>query len=596
MKRGNINNWLNVEDNNNLLFFSQLVNELLFDYSIPSNRVSTLNSHFLCLDALSAITGIDNKGVPEGTLKPIMEELYEEIRKDPAFCEEDSPLDYFVKIYGSGVKPCYRVSEMNYIESKNAAIALYNIFFANNTYYKRLKDRILEIVLNNKEDEQQILFRVTKSLLTELMNQGYSLKYIFMLMNKLFWNTREKVKGIERIKKFLDAFDFQEREYIVIFKVNRENVLPLTKHIDEIECLDSIPANQEKFASNNLKSKKDQEAYIVIKQSALDPFKAAERAEWSIELNASVFRLYNHQYKYDIRNAYAETFDEHRSYWIERGIRAVDHTKMPPARQIAEGMELVNKAIRSIANMGDFDSTCTIINAIRYHAHSLDSLSEENQLLDLWAIFESVLDVSNKHTNDRIQQVCRYLIPILKQNYIYSLFKQLANDIRVYNEHLYNHIIGEAKSEDEIVRRVCEFSILDSKEDDRQKFFNDAHDFPLLKERVYYYKTNLDTPEKIHTFVEKHATRVGWQIRRIYRNRNLIIHNGDSMPYLSLLIENLHSYVDDFLSYTIHCLSNGQSLDSMFQELFVKECRWDTLYRRVKGAITSAQIQELLRL
>jgi len=49
MKQGDLSQWNNIEACKNLLFFAQLVNELLFDYSIPSNRISTLNSHFLCL-------------------------------------------------------------------------------------------------------------------------------------------------------------------------------------------------------------------------------------------------------------------------------------------------------------------------------------------------------------------------------------------------------------------------------------------------------------------------------------------------------------------------------------------------------------------
>ena len=72
MKKGNLERWINISSCTNLLFFSQLVNELLFDYSIPSNRVSTLNSHYLCMDAHNCIDSIDNHGVPEGTLKPIM--------------------------------------------------------------------------------------------------------------------------------------------------------------------------------------------------------------------------------------------------------------------------------------------------------------------------------------------------------------------------------------------------------------------------------------------------------------------------------------------------------------------------------------------
>lgn len=36
MNRGDISKWTDIVSCENLLFFSQLVNELLFDYSIPS--------------------------------------------------------------------------------------------------------------------------------------------------------------------------------------------------------------------------------------------------------------------------------------------------------------------------------------------------------------------------------------------------------------------------------------------------------------------------------------------------------------------------------------------------------------------------------
>ena len=85
MKQGDLSQWNNIEACKNLLFFAQLVNELLFDYSIPSNRISTLNSHFLCLDAINVINGIERSGVNEGSLKPIIEELYTTLEKDITF-------------------------------------------------------------------------------------------------------------------------------------------------------------------------------------------------------------------------------------------------------------------------------------------------------------------------------------------------------------------------------------------------------------------------------------------------------------------------------------------------------------------------------
>ncbi len=594
MKKGNTDKWKDIKSSNNLLFFSQLVNELLFDYSIPSNRISTLNSHYLCLDALSAIVGIDNKGVPEGTLKPIMEELYSEVKKDPVFAEGNKPTDYFVKTSSDEIKTCYRASEMNYSESKNTALALHDLFFNNNGYYECLKKKIIQIIKNNNEDDQQVLFRLTKSLLTELMNGGYSLKYLYMLMDRLFWNTRKTIGNWERIKEFFDAFDFQEKEYIVIFKVDHNRTAPLIDKIDGLEFLDNLPSKIETLASREFKEKKRGEDYLLVKRNAFDPYKAADRAIEMMEMNASVYRLYDHEFSYSIRMAQAEVFDKKTVYKVGRVLRAVEHTKKPSRSKIAEGLDLVNKAIESVADTRDFDKAFSVLSAIRYHSHSLDSQAEENQLLDLWAIFESVLDISNKHTSDRIQQICRYLVPILKHNYIYMLFKQLADDIKYYDEEFFSEMTCDLQSEQEIVKRICEFSILDERSEDRMAFFERASDFPLLKERISYYQFCLATPAKAHQFVEKHAERVRWQVRRIYRNRNLIIHNGESMPYLSLLIENLHSYVDDFLSYTIHALSKKKTIDSMCQELFVKECRWNAMFPKQKDPITPSQIEYML--
>ena len=212
--------------------------------------------------------------------------------------------------------------------------------------------------------------------------------------------------------------------------------------------------------------------------------------------------------------------------------------------------------------------------------------------LDLWAIFESVLDISNAHTSDRIIQICMYLVPIIKRGYIYSLFEQLANDIKNYNLDLYIDIVGENSDGDVVVRKISEWVLLENHK--RDEFIQNCHDFPLLKERIQYYHEELSDTSKVYNFVEKHAERVKWQVMRIYRNRNLIIHNADSMPYLELLIENLHSYVDAFLEYSINNLANEHTIESMCQNLFIKECKWVSNFRKNKQAIDESKIEMML--
>lgn len=594
MKKGNLEKWEDISGCNNLLFFSQLVNELLFDYSIPSNRISTLNSHYLCLDAINAIQGIEENGVPEGTLKPIMEELYTELKKDPVFSESSNPLDFFVKNQNGKFSICNRVADMNYKELKNTARAINNSLFIDNKYYFKLKEMIIKIIKNNNESEQQILFRLTKSLLTELKNKGYTTRYLYMQMNELYWNPFAPIESPEAIGAFFQAFDFNEKDYTVILKIDKKEIGTLLAYIDGLNYVEKIPQNVAIRLEKSFIKKEESEAFLLITRRAMDPYGAAERAVNLVDTNSAVYRLYDHRYCYNIADADCVVLDEENTYKSGRNLKAVEHTKKPSSKTITESMDLVNDAIKATVNTGEYNDFVSILNAIRYHSHSLDSSSLENQLLDLWAIFETVLDISNQHTTDRIQQICMYLVPILKRNYLYSLLKQFADDIKNYNEEMYNSIIEDAITEQAIVQRIGEFTLLPKNEERRKTVLEKCDDFPLLKERLSYYSTALKTPAEVHSFVEKHADRVKWQIMRIYRNRNLIIHNGRSMPYLSLLIENLHSYVDDFLAYTIHTLAQKKSIETMCQELFVKECKWNASLPRQKKDNTREDVKYFL--
>lgn len=593
MKKGNLDRWKNIDGCMNLLLFSQLVNELLFDYSIPSNRVSTLNSHYLCMDAHNCIDSIDNHGVPDGTLKPIMEELYSVLEKDPIFSDaEDSPLDFFVKYQADKYVLTRRVSDMNYEDLRKTARALDTCFFSNNQYYVSLKSKIIEIVESNDITRQKELFRLVKSLLTELMNGGYTLRFIYEIMNKNFWNPQVDIEQPTAINLFFDVFDFSMHEYDVVFKVNRKRMEKFIGCIQGLQFSDDLNPRFNTHAERQFLNKRNRECFLAIKQKCSDPFKAAENVKNMLSANSALYRLYDHNYRYDINIVPCMVYDENTCYKVAQPKRAVEHTRTMSSHQISGSMNMANQALQSAVENYALSDLIAIMNAAQFHSHSLDSESEENQLLDLWSIFESVLDISNKHTSDRINQVCMYLVPILKRNYIHSLFEQLATDIKNYDEQFFNNLVGTNR--EVATQRICEFVLLDTYEQERTEFLNRCSDFPLLKERIEYYKSVLSSTANIFKFVDKHGERVRWQVMRIYRNRNLIIHNGKSMPYMHLLIENLHSYVDDFLSYSIRSLSEGYDIESMCQNLFVKECRWNTCFQKNNRQLDSDLITQML--
>ena len=595
MKQGNLEKWSDCISCENLLFFSELVNELLFDYSIPSNRVATLNTHFLCIDAMSAINAIENNGVPEGTLKPIVEELFTALKVDPVFESVDNtPLNFFVKSEKNGFRIVNNIGELNYQELKIAVTSIYTLYFNDNKYYNDLKEQVIKIIKGNDNSQQLNLFRLTKSLLTEIINIGYSHQYIYYVMDNHFWNSKSSVDSPDQIELFFDEFPMQRKKFDVYFLVDNNKIYQYVKYIDRIKMYDELEAKCNSHKEKQFLQKRKNQSYIAVSVDAYDYYTAAADARNMLSLDISIYRLYNHEYRYNINTVKCGVYEGSVFYRVSSPKSAVSHKKMPSSKQIKENMAISEKAIETALKKSFFDLPFTLIKAVEFHSHSLDSISKENQLLDFWAIFESVLNISSKHTTDRIQQVCMYLVPILKRKYIFSLFEQLAADIKAYSDNDYKSIIGDAKKSKDIVQKMCEFILLEENIQKKNEFITNCKNYPLLKERIVYYSDTLNSPKSIYSFVEKHANRVQWQIMRIYRNRNLIIHNGESMPYLNLLIENLHSYVDEFIEYVFNSVSNGNTIESMCQELFIKECQWNAKFSKNKGGMDSEIIKEML--
>lgn len=51
--------WTDIPNQKGLLFFSQILNETLFDYSLDTYKPQALNSRLLCIEALQTIEHID---------------------------------------------------------------------------------------------------------------------------------------------------------------------------------------------------------------------------------------------------------------------------------------------------------------------------------------------------------------------------------------------------------------------------------------------------------------------------------------------------------------------------------------------------------
>jgi hypothetical protein len=72
---------------------------------------------------------------------------------------------------------------------------------------------------------------------------------------------------------------------------------------------------------------------------------------------------------------------------------------------------------------------------------------------------------------------------------------------------------------------------------------------------------------------EKHKQRVEWQIGRIYRLRNSIVHSGSSLPYIANLVINMDTYYRTLISSIMSEMLEHRTsvtLDRLFSDVFMR--------------------------
>ncbi|MCU0374229.1 MAG: hypothetical protein MUF24_02885, partial [Chitinophagaceae bacterium] len=84
MKYKSVTHWQDIESQNGLVFFSQILDESLFDYSLGSYKPLALNSRLLCIEALGTLSHIKSGLIKKPNLKSIIEELEFRLNGDVA--------------------------------------------------------------------------------------------------------------------------------------------------------------------------------------------------------------------------------------------------------------------------------------------------------------------------------------------------------------------------------------------------------------------------------------------------------------------------------------------------------------------------------
>ena len=546
---------------NGLRFFAELAEELLFYFSHDSFKVPTLNFHFLCFEALDVIDKIEAGLLEKGNIIPIVQEFVRSYKDDPIIVEfyGDDINNLFLTKNAEGQ---YRTVLKELMQSptsdssiqrlKKCVLFLRDDLGRKSRYYNSGISKIESLIVkqNISHSEMEQLQKYTKIILTELINIGYSQEYIYTSVLNVFFNGERPIEDAkEGFERFISFFPLKRRRYVIYLPLKNSKI---TEELAPFTGLDIAENIYEMF--NNSCS-----FVVKVSQEAMDPEKAKAKAIALIDFCLSVSQYCRHNKRgYSFKEAEVVDIESKEVYNLRTMAAAISRQK----RIQIDEEKLVNTC---------FDLESGIFDAIGLHASAFSSKDEKNQLLNLWTAMEVLIPIEKSGSSSKINQISNSAATILSSNYIRTLIVQLDAQIKGKIPDEYEKLMSDIVGTDN-AEKLLLILVLSNYSDKFDSLMEQLNSTQLLMFRIQQYKNILSFGHSVKEFYERHAKRVAWQIMRIYRNRNMIVHDGSTLPFLSVILQNLHYYIDTIID--TFCSMNDkrfQDANSIIMKLMLNE-------------------------
>lgn len=570
MKFRTLHKWDDIQGSKELILFAQLVDELLFEFTLDTYKPSAMNTSLLVREAIQTYLAFEAGSIKSPNLKHVIDELCENIDKD--MVAQSS-----LKVDLGGIKSTLKDPKTP-DKSKLTCLKLLESQIPLNLYKSRNEELLVEAICETKDSSS--IRSLTRSYITTLLNSGYSEKYIQGITKKYFHYSNDRISGNSEISHYLDKFQNESEEFRVVYK----GPLFLKGFASPAEKLGIIITEDKGELSQVIDDLNfghaDNQIFLITKCKAKEFHRAKKYSDSIIDQLQTLIGLYHHK---ESPKKIKEGLVVSPS--LDNGKIVSSHfNPMHKCKDLKIGA--ASKKLKKF--MAGFsmerESFFRFNRSADLHAVALASDSVENQLINLWTALESLLPSKSEEKISQIEHVSNSIMPFLNVGYIQKIVTRLSKDLLLWNSRVSKDIFKEVDCVG-IPEKVLHLLMLDKYEGLRNDLKGRFNDFHLLSERFSYLEWLLSSPSNVVSSLDSHKQRVDWQIRRIYRARNMIVHDGKTPSYTEILIENIHDYLDTILSSLMSLGSKDHTLNSIDEGFKMADLTYSSYYKRlnVKG-------------
>lgn len=570
MKFKNIRRWSINPSIEGLLFFAQRLDELLWDFTLDTYKPMALNAPYLCKEAIVLIKDIEKELIESANLRPVLEELIWSVQNDPiAKSLLDDSIENYV-LLGDDIK----LTEVNTrLEVLSRTLEPY-----------RYLHKSFDIISNNvKNIKKKNIDSACRSMVTTMLNMGVSKQFLFKCTNDFFFSSSgPKIENPKIIDDFLKFIYPYQHDCVVYFLVS-DLIESVKDSLDnfQIELLQELPKDLNLLAHQNSFIKGPNESYVAIGPlKALDVFSAQENAANRLDSLSDLFTLFYHQQKIKwqpIALVQQCCLDSPVAVTLTKGAMEKPFDLRPE-----KASKELNRLLRNIAFTKDSASLNRFNRVADLHGICVSTDIPENQLVTLWTAIETLIP-SSTTKKSKIINIVEAMVPFLMNSYIRRIIQRFTHDLVTWKPWEAKAILNKVPGINGPSTFHRALALLAVKENQpiRDELYLRTKDFQLLKYRAFQLSEMLSSTEKLKRALETHEKKLRWQIRRIYRTRNLIVHSGQSASYLHAIISNGHDYLDQIVFDVMKFSCGEYRVEKLSQAFELAQIRYGKFKRNL---------------
>lgn len=536
MRNPRVGRWKDIPNTLGLLLFAQRIEEALFNFSLDSYKAPALNTHTRCLELIATSKEVLSHRITPKALLPIIEELASSIRNDRA---ARGLLGNHSKSVGD--VGWWRVGDP--IELRTQAELVHD-FLRHRAYERAIINHLRNAIAIAKEKEA--ILAMTADLIVEWRYMGFSSDFIYYRARGHFFAIAgPPILALESFDTFVSYFSVKRRQFDVVLRGSSAwQALSSAMPDDLAQIQQAAPSPRTALPKENAFYTKPHEGvYITVRGvKALDARSATDEALGRLESLAGVAGLHVHRSPMDVEREAVAYEDNHP---------VVLRPSLPPMHREEDCAisALPERFLETIVSLGPGrfadDSWNRLGGSLSLHSASIASPDPSVQLTGLWAALESLLPANPEEP--KITTAVRVLVPALCRFYAPKLFLDLHHSLLLCSKEAYESALLQVPQDMHPSIRCAHIVALPENEALRDSIYPDLKANPLLRFRMFALMRAFKSADAAVATMTAHERRVSWQVKRIYRARNLLLHSGYTPPHRDALLENLHSYFHELL-------------------------------------------------